>query len=132
MPKITDASSTPATSQSISNNGQEIKLTNTNVFQFLKALVDKGYRASKTLTIKDGSILYRYFEILSGNIKPTEEDPTFPQLYQNMLNAIAKANEDGAYDTNDAAVIDRLLTYVNEHMAEKFGIESGEQQSLEL
>lgn len=128
MPKITDATNeqTPKKQVPLVNNGQEVKLSNDNVFQFLRSLVDKGYKSSKVLTIKDGSLLYRYFELLAGSMKPSGSDPTFPQIYQSILSAIAKANEDGAYDTNDAAVIDRLLTFVNENMAEKFGLSSDE------
>jgi hypothetical protein len=131
MAKISETSS--KVKQGLVSNGQEVKLNDTNVFHFLKALVDKGYRLSKTLTIKDGSLLFRYFEILSGTAVGTETDPTFPQIYQNILNAISKANEDGAYETNDAAVIDKLLVYINEHMAEKFGLETAsETETVEL
>ena len=129
MAKISEA---PKQQSSLVNNGQEVKLNNTNVFHFLKMLIDKGYMASKTLTIKDGALLQKYFDILTGSVKSTDTDPNHPEIYKNVLNAIAKANEEGAYSINDASVLDRLLTYINENMADKFELASQEDGTLEL
>lgn len=129
MARISEA---PKQQSSLVNNGTEVKLTNTNVFQFLQVLIDKGYKASKTLTIRDGALLQKYHDILVGSVKPTDTDPSHPEIYKSILNAIAKANEEGAYTCNDAAVLDRLLTYINENMAEKFELSQEEQGTLEL
>lgn len=116
----------------IVNNGQEVKLTETNVFQFLKMLMDKGYMASKSLTIKDGALLQKYFDILTGSVEKSETDPSEPEIYKSVLTAIGKSNEEGAFTINDASVIDRLLTFINETMGTRFGMDQQEQGSLEL
>lgn len=129
MAKITEQKQ----QQSLVNNGQEVKLNDTNVFQFLKMLIDKGYMASKTLTIKDGALLQKYFDILTGSVQKTETDPTHAEIYNSILNAISTANTDGAFTINDASVIDRLLTYINDNMAEKFDlVKTEEQGTIEL
>lgn len=115
----------------IVNNGQEVKLNETNVFQFLKMLMDKGYMASKSLTIKDGALLQKYFDILMGTVEKSDEDPSEPEIYKSVLTAIGKSNEEGAFTINDASVIDRLLTFINETMGTRFGMDQ-DQGSLEL
>lgn len=117
----------------IVNNGQEVKLNETNVFQFLKMLMDKGYMASKSLTIKDGALLQKYFDILMGTVEKSDEDPSEPEIYKSVLTAIGKSNEEGAFTINDASVIDRLLTFINETMGTRFGMDQDQGQgSLEL
>lgn len=115
--------------QQLVNNGQEVKLTNTNVFQFLKMMMDKGYMASKSLTIKDGALLQKYFDILTGSIERSETDPSEVDIYKSVLTAIAKSNEEGAFTINDASVIDRLLTYINDNMSDRFEVG---QETVEL
>lgn len=108
----------------IVNNGQSVKLEKTNVFQFLQALVGKGYKASKSLTIKDGAMLHSNFEVLTG-IKESDTK-TFPEIFNQVLVAVTKANEEGAYDLNDAAVLDRLISFVTENFKDKLNVEQVE------
>jgi hypothetical protein len=108
----------------IVNNGQSIKLDTTNVFQFLQALVGKGYKASKTLTIKDGAMLHNHFEVLTGTKE--SESQTFPEIFNQVLVAVTKANEEGAYDLNDAAVLDRLISFVTENFKDKLDVDKVE------
>ena len=100
---------------SIQNNGQQVKLEKGNVFGFLKNMVDKGFRLSKTLTIKDGALLHRYFNILLGVEKSLKSDLSLKNIYDTILRAINAANSDGAFDTNDAAVIDKLTSFIDEN-----------------
>lgn len=110
-------------------NGQVVDVTKENVFQFIKNLVDKGFRACKAFTIKDGALLHKYFEILIGTVKPKEKDNVEPKkMYQVIQRAIHTANTEGAYDTNDAAVIDKLMTFVEETFTEL----SEESKSVDL
>lgn len=98
-------------------NGQTIDVTKQNVFQFIKNLVDKGFRVCKALTIKDGALLHKYFEILIGTVKHTEKDIEQKKMYNVIQTAIHTANSEGAYDTNDAAVLDKLITFVDENFS---------------
>lgn len=124
MAKVSEAESPQLTI-----NGQVVDVTKENVFQFIKNLVDKGFRACKALTIKDGALLHKYFEILIGTVKPKEKDHVEPKkMYQVIQRAIHTANAEGAYDTNDAAVIDKLMTFVEESFTEL----SEESKSVDL
>lgn len=109
-------------------NGQAVDVTKQNVFQFIKNLVDKGYKASKVLTIKDGALLHKYFEVLIGVVKHTDKDVSHKEMYEVIQRAIHTANSEGAYDTNDAAVLDKLMTFVDESFPEV----SGESGSVKL
>lgn len=99
-------------------NGQAVDVTKQNVFQFIKNLVDKGYKACKALTIKDGALLHKYFEILTGTVKPKDKEHTTKHMYEVIQRAIHTANAEGAYDTNDAAVLDKLMTFIEETFSE--------------
>lgn len=114
MAKISDVTD-------IAHNGQIVKIEKTNVFQFLQELVGKGYKASKSLTIKDGATLHDHFLVLTG-IKENESQ-TFPEIFKQVMAAIIKTNEEGAYDLNDAAVLDRLISFVTENFKDKLDVE---------
>lgn len=116
--KRTMANITETETPQLTINGQVVDVTRQNVFQFIKNLVDKGFRACKALTIKDGALLHKYFEILIGTVKPKEKDIEPKKMYQVIQRAIHTANTEGAYDTNDAAVLDKLMTFVDETFPE--------------
>lgn len=88
-------------------NGQIIELNKKNVFEYLRVIVNKGFKESKTLTFKDGSLLHHYFDKLISGVHDS-----FDEMIQHIKNALFTANKEGAFDINDAAVIDKLLQFI--------------------
>jgi hypothetical protein len=96
------------------SNGQIIELNEKNVFEYLRIIVNKGFKESKSLTFKDGSLLHRYFDKLIGGVHDT-----YDEMIQHIKNALFTANKEGAYDINDAAVIDKLLEFIENNVGKK-------------
>lgn len=99
-------------------NGQIIELNKKNVFEYLRIIVNKGFKESKTLTFKDGSLLHHYFDKLISGVHDS-----FDEMIQHIKNALFTANKEGAFDINDAAVIDKLLQFTEGLQTEEKKVE---------
>lgn len=114
--QIEEPVQTPKKETTVIANGQSIVVTKSNVFDFLRTIVTKGFKESKAMTIKDGSLLNKHFQVLCPLKNSTEDETSVKERYQNVLNAISLANEGGAYDLNDADVINDLLSFIDENL----------------
>lgn len=119
MAKVTQVKDTPAQQATVYNDGKTVVLDKRNVLAYLKSVIDKGFKASKTMTIKDGALISKCFSVLSG----TAEDDLEPKTaYETLMRAVNNAHQDGAYDINDAAVLDKLITFIDLNFQEEFGV----------
>lgn len=101
-------------------NGKLTPLTKENVFAFLKIFIDRGFKSSKVLSIKEGAMLHHYFDLLTKQEKRGTLDPEFPEIYKVVLKAIEVSHNDGAFDTSDAAVMDKLFTFIEKNFSHLF------------
>lgn len=94
-----------------------VELTIQTSCDLLKRFIDVGYKSTGVLSIKEGAILHKYFRVL----KKTEEDESLKE--QDMFRVIFKAlelfNSSKAYTLEDAAVLDKIIDYVNNHFKPK-------------
>lgn len=80
----------------------------------LKKFVEAGYKTTSAASIKDGAALHRYFRILKGEEPDSKED--HKAIYSSIFKTIEVFNSQCAYTLDDAAVIDKLVTFVTEHL----------------
>lgn len=81
----------------------------------LKKFVEAGYKSTSAASIKDGAALHRYFRILKGEEQDSKEDHR--AIYSSIFKTIEVFNSQCAYTLDDAAVIDKLITFVTEHLS---------------
>lgn len=91
--------------------GNIVELNDKNVFEYLKVIANKGFKGSKSLTFKDGSLLHRNFDKLISGIHDSFDD-----MITHIKNALFISNNEGAFNLDDAAVIDKLLEYIEKNM----------------
>jgi len=92
---------------------QQIELTVDNSIDFLKRYVNQGYQSTGSMSIKDGAIVSKWFRILKGVENDAELKPDL--IYKQILQLIENFNSSKAYNLDDAAVLDRLITFVNDN-----------------
>lgn len=97
-------------------NGTPIELNIENSVDFLKRFVDLGYRTG-TVSIKDGAIISKWFRVLKG----LEKDPELNSeiIYNRIIKLIENFNVAKAYGLDDAAVIDKVISFVQENQLKK-------------
>jgi hypothetical protein len=98
------------------NTGTPFELNVESSIDLLKRYVDIGYRTG-TISIKDGSVISKWFRVLKGTEKDSELVPE--TLYTNIIRLIENFNSNKAYGIDDAAVIDTLFTFVNNNQLKK-------------
>lgn len=97
-----------------------IELNKDNVIDLLKRYVDIGYKSTGSISIKDGAVIHRYFRILKNQDElPKESEIKKEDIYKNLFSIINGLNANKGYTLDDAAVIDRLITYVDENILSK-------------
>lgn len=89
---------------------QEIKIDSKNALEFLKRYVDIGYKNSGSVSIKEGAILHKHFRDLRSGEGDKEK------LYKIIIRTLEIFNTHKAYSLDDAAVIDIVITYVEENI----------------
>lgn len=89
----------------------EIKLNPENSLELLKQYLDVGYKQSGLFSIKDGANIHRCYRVLKGN--ETDDDLTPSKIYNTFFRFIELANKNKAYSLDDSAIIDAIITYIN-------------------
>jgi hypothetical protein len=93
----------------------EITLTMDVCRDLLKKFVEAGFKTTSAASIKDGAALHRYFRILKGEEPESKEDPR--SIYSSIFKTIEVFNSQCAYTLDDAAVIDKLITFVTSELS---------------
>jgi hypothetical protein len=106
------ASAAPSTSQQfIGLNGNKLELTPKVCNNLLKVYVDKAYKESGVFSIKNGADLHRYFRVLNDEEK--DETLTPSVIYVSLCKTLEFANTKKVFGLDDAAVIAKLVEYIN-------------------
>lgn len=105
-----------------------IKLDKETSIDLLKRYIDAGYKNTGVVSIKEGAIIHKYFRILKNQEKATEETPNEAELFKVIFKVIEVLNTNRAYTLDDAAVLDKIMSYIDETVlkAEKTEEESKE------
>jgi hypothetical protein len=96
---------------------QSIELNHDNCLELLKRYVDTGYIKGRCFTIKDGATLHRLLRVLRGMEKDEEIVPK--QAYATVFKSLDLANAQGAFSLDDAAVIEKITTFLAEELVEQ-------------
>lgn len=104
-----------------------IELNKENSVDLLKRYLDAGYKSTGIVSIKEGAAIHRYFRILKKQEELKEEEKgkvTDKEIYQVLFKVLDAFNAGKAYSLDDAAVIDKVVTFiegtfVNEKQKEK-------------
>lgn len=103
---------TPNTPQHfIGLNGSKLELSPKVCNELLRVYVDKAYKESGAFSIKNGADLHRYFRILKG--EETDSAATPAAIYQAFCKSLEFANTKKVFSLDDAAVIAKLVDYIN-------------------
>ena len=96
---------------------QTIELNHDNCLELLKRYLDTGYSKGKCFSIKDGATLHKFLRVL----RKQEEDDTIEErsAYLVVFKALETANAQGAFSLDDSAVLDRIITFLSDELAEK-------------
>lgn len=89
---------------------QQLELDSKNSVDLLKRYADIGYKNSGIASIKEGATLHKHFR----DLKTGEGD--VKKLYQIIIKTIEVFNTHKVYSLDDAAVIDAVITYVEENI----------------
>lgn len=94
-----------------------IELSEETCIDLLKRYIDIGYTKTGSLSIKDGGVLHRYFRVL----KKQEKDDSLDQekIYKVVFRSLELFNTQKGYTLDDAAVIDKVITYIQEEVFSK-------------
>jgi len=100
-----------------SQGQQTIELNHDNCLELLKRYLDSGYSKGRCFSIKDGATLHKFLRIL----RKQEEDPSVDDrnAYLVLFKALELANSQGAFSLDDSAVLDRIITFLSDELAEK-------------
>ena len=96
---------------------QSIELNHDNCLELLKRYVDTGYIKGRCFTIKDGATLHKLLRVLRGMEKDEEIIPK--QAYATVFKSLDLANAQGAFSLDDAAVIEKITTFLAEELLEQ-------------
>ena len=80
----------------------------------LKKFVEAGFKSTPVASIKDGAVLHKYFRILKGEEPEAKED--HKSIYASIFKTIEVFNSQNAYTLDDAAVLDKLITFVSNEL----------------
>lgn len=91
-----------------------IELTGDVCIDLLKRYIDTGYKNVGGISIKEGATLHKYFRVL----KKQEEDASIKteEVYKILFKVLDVFNSKGGYTLDDAAVIDRVINFVQENV----------------
>ena len=101
---------------------QNIELNHENSLELLKRYVDIGYSKGKCFSIKDGAALHKLLRVLRGVEKDEEMD--VKQAYITLFKSLDVANSQGAFSLDDAAVIEKITTFLATELADQEKTES--------
>lgn len=90
-----------------------IDLNENNCIDLLKRYIDIGYKTGM-VSIKEGAMLHKYFRILKGTDK--DDEITNDEMFQIIFKALNLFNSKGAFNLDDASVIDTVMNYIQKNM----------------
>lgn len=94
-----------------------IELSEETCIDLLKRYIDIGYTKTGSLSIKDGSVIHRYFRVLKKQEK--DESLEHEKIYKVIFRTLDLFNTQKGYTLDDAAVIDKVITYIHEEVLSK-------------
>ncbi len=91
-----------------------IELNNENSIDLIKRYLDIGYTKTGCISIKEGAVIHRYLRIL----KRQEEDSsiTDESIFKVLFKVLEVFNSNKAFTLDDVAVIDKVVTYIEENI----------------
>ena len=90
-----------------------IEMTPEVCIDLLKKYTDIGYKQAG-LTIKEGATLHKYFRILKK--QEPQENLKEEDIYKVLFKVLDAFNAKGSYTLDDSAVIDRIITFIQENL----------------
>lgn len=93
-----------------------ITLNKETAIELLYKFIESGYKNTGVISIKDGANLHRFFRIIKNQEKTDEKSPKESDIFKVIFNVIGVLNANKAYTLNDAAVIDQVMTFVEENV----------------
>lgn len=111
------------------NKMSSIEMTPEVCIDLLKRYVDVGYK-NASLTIKEGATLHKYFRILKKQENP--EGIKDSDIYRTLFKVLDAFNARGSYSLDDSAVIDRVITFIQENESASKGSSTPEPKEAEL
>lgn len=94
-----------------------IELNQENCVDILKRYIDLGYKSTGSVTIKEGATLHKYFRFLKGQEKI--EGLNKNDVFKIIFKVVEVFNSNKSYSLDDAAVIDKVITYLENEVIEK-------------
>lgn len=94
-----------------------IQLDKKKCDELLVQYLQIGYKASKTFSIKEGAIISKHVELLTGEEK--DEKVTKEELYVAIYNILEKMNKNGAFSLGDASLLEKIGNYLKENVLSK-------------
>lgn len=91
-----------------------IELSEESCIDLLKRYIDIGYKSTGSVNIKEGAIIHRYFRVLKKQEK--NEEIKTDDIYKILFKVLDIFNSSKAYSLDDAAVIDRIVTYIEKNI----------------
>lgn len=82
----------------------------------LKRYLDIGYKIANPSSIKEGATLHKYIRVMKGE---EQEQLNQKEVFPILVKVLDVYNTKGAYTIDDAAVIDKVVTYINENVINK-------------
>lgn len=92
-----------------------IELTRETSIDLLKRYIDAGYKNTGSLSIKEGAAVHRFFRVLKKQEELSEEEKgkiTDKDIYKMLFRVLDSFNSAKAYTLDDAAVIDKIVTFI--------------------
>ncbi len=96
-------------------NTTTIELNRETCIELLKKYIDTGYKSTGVISIKDGAVLHKYFRVLKNQEK-SEETVKESEIFKIIFKIINVLNTNRAFTLDDAAVIDTVITFVEENI----------------
>jgi hypothetical protein len=97
-------------------NTTKIELNRETCIELLKKYIDSGYKSTGVISIKDGAVLHKYFRVLKNQEKSNEETVKESEIFKIIFKIIDVLNTNRAFTLDDAAVIDTVITFVEENI----------------
>ncbi len=94
----------------------KIELNRENCIDLLKKFIDTGYKNTGVISIKDGAIVHKYFRVLKNQEQSTDETIKEAEIFRIIFKIIDVLNSNRAFTLDDAAVLDTLITFVEENI----------------
>lgn len=94
-----------------------IQLDKKTCDELLVQYLDIGYKNSKTFSIREGAIISKHLDLLTGAEK--DEKVSTDELYVAIYNILEKMNKNGAFSLGDAALLEKIGSYLKEHVLTK-------------